>query len=140
MESECVPARKKNGEIAKGGNTYKIMWKALEGREGPRPFQKAICRHLCKNDSTAPNGFVCVLHTTWGTLSQNMMDRSAQCRTQSASKAGKIGGKISGKIVGNRPDQPQKLQVTCPHCGKTGTMRPMMRWHFDRCRHKPDSV
>ncbi len=26
------------------------------------------------------------------------------------------------------------LQVTCPHCNKTGGRSPMHRWHFDNCR------
>ena len=26
--------------------------------------------------------------------------------------------------------------VACPHCGREGERSPMMRWHFDRCRHK----
>ena len=144
MESECVPARKLNGEIATGGTAFSKMYEALQEREGPRP-PGMICRHLCKNDSIAPNGFVCILHTTWGTRSENCMDRSPETRARGPKIAGKIGGKIAGqknvesgwlKLLNNRPDQPQKLQVTCPHCGKTGQHRAMMRWHFDRCRHK----
>ena len=27
--------------------------------------------------------------------------------------------------------------VTCPHCGKTGQLNTMKRWHFDRCRSIP---
>lgn len=29
-----------------------------------------------------------------------------------------------------------KLQVTCPHCGKTGGGPSMKRWHMDNCRNK----
>ena len=27
-----------------------------------------------------------------------------------------------------------KEKVTCPHCGVTGGISSMMRWHFDRCK------
>lgn len=27
-----------------------------------------------------------------------------------------------------------KIQVTCPHCGKTGGLTGMKKWHFDKCR------
>jgi hypothetical protein len=27
--------------------------------------------------------------------------------------------------------------VSCPHCNKTGTIGPMGRWHFDRCKDRP---
>ena len=26
--------------------------------------------------------------------------------------------------------------VECPHCGKTGAPAPMIRWHFDNCKHQ----
>ena len=26
--------------------------------------------------------------------------------------------------------------ITCPHCGKSGGKCIMLRWHFDRCKHK----
>lgn len=29
-----------------------------------------------------------------------------------------------------------RAPVTCPHCGKTGALNAMRRWHFDRCRSK----
>ena len=31
-------------------------------------------------------------------------------------------------------------QVTCPHCGKQGTMLIMPRWHFDNCKQNPDNL
>jgi len=30
-----------------------------------------------------------------------------------------------------------KLQVTCPHCGKHGQYSNMKRWHFDNCKFNP---
>jgi hypothetical protein len=29
-----------------------------------------------------------------------------------------------------------KKQITCPHCGKTGGVSVMKRWHFDNCKIK----
>ena len=143
VEGECVPALKRDGSYAKGGNAYSKMHKALEEREGPRPFSKAVCRHLCKNDSQAhkrENGFVCTAHTTWGTYSENNMDRSPEDRAKGGRASGKISGKITGKLWGpvwaNSPHHPNKVEVTCPHCGMTGKKPPMTRWHFDNCKLK----
>ena len=169
--SDCVPAvNSRTGEFMTGSGRRKAR-QILEKREGPPPFPGAVCRHLCENDSTVPNGFVCTLHTTWGTRSENEMDKSPETRASSASAAGKIGGRISvesghlasiaskggriggriavesghlasiqskgGKIWTSRPDNPNKVQVTCPHCGKIGQKFAMGRWHGDNCRHKP---
>lgn len=30
-----------------------------------------------------------------------------------------------------------RAPVACPHCGKTGHLNPMKRWHFENCRSKP---
>ena len=122
--TECIPARKKNGEIAKGGTAFSRMYEALEGREGPRP-PNMVCRHLCENDSQAhkrENGFVCVLHTTWGTVSENMMDKPSEIRSKKRALS---------------PNAPMQKQRTCPHCGKLGAGPGMIMWHFDKCRSKP---
>ena len=37
-------------------------------------------------------------------------------------------------FVGN--SNPNKVQSTCPHCGKTGGAVLMRRWHFDNCPHQ----
>ena len=29
-------------------------------------------------------------------------------------------------------------RVTCPHCGTMGDKAIMARWHFDRCKHRPE--
>ena len=31
-------------------------------------------------------------------------------------------------------NHPNKIQVTCPHCGKTGGSTNMKRYHFDYCK------
>ena len=127
--SPCVPAfHWKTGEILNGDSgRRKARWH-LEQREGPPPFEGAMCRHLCENDSMARNGFVCTAHTTWGTAYENKMDQSPENRAK--------GGRISGKIWASRPDHPNKVQVTCPHCGKTGQKIIMGRWHFNNCKYR----
>jgi len=143
METQCVPAVDKNGKILLDREGRRKARLHLELREGPFPFQKAICRHLCKNDSMAPNGFVCTLHTTWGTYSENMMDRSTESKVKSGRNGGRISGKISGKIVAPiinaRPDHPNKTLATCPHCDKVTTKMNIHRHHLDRCKHKPQN-
>jgi len=52
----------------------------------------------------------------------------------------KISEKMKGRVAPNKgmkmPEH-QKLifeqEVTCPHCGKSGKVGPIHRWHFDRC-------
>ena len=31
-------------------------------------------------------------------------------------------------------------EITCPHCGRTGQYKNMMRWHMDRCKHNPNQL
>ena len=131
--SDCVPAmNSRTGEFMTSSGGKALARKILEQREGPPPFPKAVCRHLCENDSMSRNGFVCTVHTTWGTYSENTKDQSPETRT----KVARMGGKIAAAIVNARPDNPNKLQVTCPHCGKTGQKMIMARWHFDNCKFK----
>ena len=32
------------------------------------------------------------------------------------------------------------VQITCPHCNKTGAFKGMMQWHMDRCKHNPNQL
>jgi hypothetical protein len=134
MTDECVPAVMKQargwksvGDPCFGRGGMRQAREELTKREGPPPFPGAVCRHLCKNDSMAPNGFVCTLHTTWGTQKENVMDQSPEAR-------GRL--REAGRIVTARPDHQCRVDVVCPHCGKTGQKWAMMRWHFDRCKHR----
>jgi hypothetical protein len=137
--TNCVPAVKENGEIVKNLYGMKLARKALVLREGPRPFENAICRHLCENDSMMKNGFICTLHTTWGTYSENKLDSPSELRSEIGKKAR---AKSSGNKTGNgghhdynaRPDANHKTYVTCPHCGITSNAPIMARWHFDKCK------
>lgn len=66
--TDCIPAPGKSGKY--------YARKELIKREGPAPFKGAVCRHTCENDSQAPNGFTCIVHTVWDTISQNVKDCS----------------------------------------------------------------
>ena len=118
---ECVPAvyisGKKKGQIAKRSRAVKIAREELTKRDGPCPPDKDLCRHTCDNDSTMPNGFVCTLHTTWGTYKENSNDRSEEKR--------KASGKKAAAVV-----------RTCPYCGRTIKGLNYLRWHGENCKQK----
>jgi len=102
---KCVPAvyikGKKKGQIISCSRQGRDRARReLTKRDGPCPPDKDLCRHTCDNDSTAPNGFVCVLHTVWGTYQENKMDQPEEKR--------KICGKKTAAVV-----------RTCPYCGRT---------------------
>lgn len=133
---ECVPAvyktGKKKGQYAINDYGRMLARKELENRDGPCPPDKDLCRHLCENDSSSPNGFVCILHTVWGTRSENELDKPEEVRKRAASAAGKSGGKIGGKVSGRKSVESGHLKKvsskggksssaierTCPHCGR----------------------
>jgi hypothetical protein len=106
--SECVPAvytkGKKRGQYCKRRHGMRLAREELTKRDGPCPPDKDLCRHTCDNDSMAPNGFVCTLHTVWGTHKENVMDKSEELR--------KAGGKITGR-------KNCAIERTCPYCGRT---------------------
>ena len=99
--SECVPAvyvkGKKRGQYCDAHHGIRLAREELTKRDGPRPPDKDVCRHTCKNDSMAPNGFVCVLHTVWGTHKENVND-------QGENQTGRKNCAI---------------ERTCPYCGRT---------------------
>jgi len=121
--TECIPARLRNGEIASHCRQAKrIARQALIEREGPPPTPRHVCRHLCANDSQCHkrvDGFVCVLHTVWGTHTENSMDVPIEIR--------RAAGKVAGKVGGNRVK-------ACPHCGKEVRGPSIYQNHFDRCK------
>ena len=126
--SECVPAvyviGKKKGQIVSCRRLGRFTARQeLIKRDGPCPPDKDLCRHTCDNDSMAPNGFVCIEHTVWGTRKENLDDRSEEKR------------KICGKNACS-------VERTCPHCGRTIKGPSYFQHHGDRCKHKqaPTSV
>jgi hypothetical protein len=122
-DSECVPAlsiqKNRRGQYLSKQAGIRRAREELTKRDGPPPFPKAICRHTCENDSMAPNGFVCTIHTTWGTYQENMMDRPEEKR--------KICGKKSASV-----------ERTCSYCGRTMKGGVYFRWHGEKCKHKPE--
>ena len=40
------------------------------------------------------------------------------------------------KLMSKMCKERKYAQVTCEHCGKTGSSQAMGRWHFDNCRSK----
>ena len=82
MDDDCVPAVLKHAYRGRSKGDYcskqrgknqarEELWK----RDGLSWFPGAVCRHLCENDSEAPNGFVCLKHTVWGTVTENNRDQ-----------------------------------------------------------------
>ena len=47
-----------------------------------------------------------------------------------------ISKSLKGKYSGKRSKNAGLIRkrVTCPHCGKSGAMNTMSRWHFDNCK------
>ncbi len=131
QNAPCIPALMKRAQggkkvgdrCGKSGGMRQARLALIE-RDGPAPFERALCRHLCDNDSQAPDGFVCIEHTEWGSYSDNEMDKDPEVRKQRSSAGGKS------------PSTASQRQVTCPHCGKAGQQMAMMRCHFDRCKSR----
>ena len=124
--TECIPARLRNGEIAEGSSATKIARQALIEREGPPPTPKHVCRHLCVNDSQCHkrvDGFVCVLHTVWGTQLENVNDIEKR-RIAPMTAGQREAVSAHGKIVCN-------LEHTCPHCGRSG-IGPAFKGHINK--------
>ena len=146
---ECVPAirtrnGKKKGQYASPGYGITLARKELEKRDGPCPPDKDLCRHLCENDSGAPNGFVCTLHTVWGTYSENSMDKPEEVRKKFGKEVSKLGGKVAGrkavesgqiqKICATGGKASSSIERTCEHCGKTMKGPVYFRYHGDNCK------
>ena len=109
----------------RSGRTLYLIYKETETRCGPRP-PGWVCRHTCCNDTTAPHGFVCAVHTEWSTQSQNLADRSPQSVAKVVRAALEVWA--------------EKGTLTCPHCGARGKGPTMYRWHMDRCAQRVQKV
>ena len=128
QETDCIPARakKNHGDTKKGDlltniNGNRQARDALSATDGAPTSGRNLCCHLCPNDSMAHHGFICINpnHLYWGSVKDNFLDKSPQARAAL--------WKASASA---------HLQVTCPHCGKTGQQWAMSRWHFDNCNCK----
>tara|TARA_Y100000592_G_scaffold97170_1_gene167277 strand:+ start:17 stop:520 length:504 start_codon:yes stop_codon:yes gene_type:complete len=93
--------------------------------------------HLCPNNSTAPNGFICEnpKHLYFGTVKENNNDKSKAVRQRAGF------GDINTQRKNNasqmaRGTHMSQQKVKCIHCGKESTPGNIARWHNDNCKHK----
>jgi hypothetical protein len=137
--SDCIPAKERTGQWAKVSNGIKIMRQTMSNMCGPRPDGKVI-RHLCENDSTARNGFVCINpeHMCYATQWENIQDQlknpnniDMRRKMMSLNSRPECGGKVSGPIA-------CAIEYTCPTCGKAGKGPNHLRYHGkmgEKCNH-----
>lgn len=111
MTDECVPALTKKGNYT--SPSWAMGWNCRKAL-GQKPFNDAVIIHSCENNSTAPNGFVCVKHIRWGTQKDN--------NKEAIEKSIKNGNHV------------QLQDISCPHCNKIGKGVVMYRYHFDNCK------
>jgi hypothetical protein len=137
---------------------------ALRGRKQPqwvidekkaRPGKKPTLETLEKRRQTmlrifggAPNKGISPSEETREKLRQVNLGKKQSQETINKRVSKLIGQKRSeefGKAVSLRQkglkrgprtnDMKAYRTVTCPHCGKTGDVSPIKRWHFDNCRY-----
>ncbi len=73
----------------------------------------------------------------------NFSKRNPEQQKLHAIKAGAVGGKAGKNISRPQPkgeNSPnfglKRETIECPHCGKSGAMNTMSRWHYDKCKLK----
>jgi hypothetical protein len=83
----CKPLIRQRVSAKNGSGQMSFTNARLQARlacariHGPRPEgENIVCRHLCENDSTMPNGFICIQddHICWDTASNNMYDEYSE--------------------------------------------------------------
>ena len=159
LTSSCIPSvLTKDWRGKKAGDYTATQMGRINAKESLKDYlqlsgttsrQIHAC-HMCNNDSTAPNGFVCMnpQHLYFGSALENSYDRPEDLR----SKPGKVGGKapnsqkqkdVASKICGKNAktamangNHANQQTHTCPHCNKIGKGPVMKRYHFDNCKHK----
>jgi len=70
----------------------------------------------------------------------NMLGGEIQRSRVKAGTHNFLGGKIQREMNLRRSadgTHPNKIQVTCPFCNKTGGKSNMKRYHFDKCKNSP---
>jgi len=72
--TECIAYQPNNNKTTSNAC---IKLYVMPYYHGPKPHPSAIVRHLCNNDTTRPNGFICCnpKHIEWSTQSQNVKDQ-----------------------------------------------------------------
>ena len=152
--SDCIPTTyikdtptNKKGAYTKPRQGCIKAKKALIQYHNIEPFngrtEKVHTCHLCKNDSSAPNGFVCKNpeHLYFGSVSENMMDKPTEIRKKTALAGAKVGSKKGGSIGAKsqlkRGTHNSLRRAKCIHCGHESNIPTIARLHNDRCKHKP---
>ena len=83
----CKPLIRQRVSAKNGSGQMSFTNARLQARlacariHGPKPEgENIVCRHLCENDSTMPNGFICIQddHICWDTQSNNMHDEYSE--------------------------------------------------------------
>jgi hypothetical protein len=79
---------------------------------GAPPEVNSIIRHLCENDSTMPNGWICCNpdHVVWGTQSENIKDQYSAIGRRDIDKQRTQFVSIRSKTM------PEELIDPCPNC------------------------
>lgn len=84
--TDCIPLERQRVSKALGAgnlspsNARTMCRRKCHKIHGPPPEDGMIVRHLCENDSTMPNGFICIHpdHIKWDTQSNNMLDEYSE--------------------------------------------------------------
>jgi hypothetical protein len=88
-------------------------------------------------------------------MRQAALNRSPEAKAaitiaaQDPERRAKISAALTGQVRPHKQETRQKISttmkgrkpanlrpVTCPHCGKTGNLPLMRRWHFDNCKQR----
>jgi hypothetical protein len=125
----CVPARSRYSgrQIAVGRVGMVEASRICEQFQGPRP-RGLVCRHICENDSGAPNGFICCnpRHIKWDTQAANVADVITKGKHISQTHKPTLAMCSAGGKAATA-----KVQV-CERCGHTGKL-PSFGWHKRTC-------
>lgn len=128
--ADCVPAMKRYGKktVALDRTGRNEAARICEQFHGPRP-EGFVVRHLCLNDSCAPNGFVCCNpdHIKWDSQAANVSDVIAKgIHISQTEEFHTVDHKRSGGIAAT-----SKIRV-CERCGHTGKY-PSFGHHIRKC-------
>lgn len=155
LNAPCIPvvnklntSVRKAGEYSLPAHARNIVKETLTEYHNLEPFKARAEKvhvhacHMCKNYSTAPNGFVCKnpLHLYFGTVSENTMDKPPEVRKRVSSNAGKKGGAAGAKAVLANGNHMNKQKRTCVICGYEGNPGAIAQWHNENCKYNPLSA
>ncbi len=137
-----------NGTIKQIGDLYSKKAQKQEAKKNLLDFHNIedfssstihTC-HKCSNDSGKDKVCVSPLHTYFGTVSENNMDKPEDVRKEATSEAGKIGTKSkleSGNHVSQTGMSGFDKKDKCKYCFKESNIANIERWHNENCKSKP---